>query len=323
MYRLVKFPSAKIVRYLSSILTLVLWLLLVLPSPAYAWNKAGHMVTGSIAYSELQKNDPQALASVINLLKQNSDLYDKWLSQVNQNANSTLNPDQILFMQAARWSDDIRTRPQLSHPKWHYIDFPYKPASQPASVSVEEPDPENLLTAFQENLERVRISNNDSEKAIALSWLFHLTGDVHQPLHTTSLFATEYPQGDRGGNLFHIKVKQNSKPINLHKFWDDLILGSENIRTVRNRATQLRLNPSYSRSRLSELSDKQIDDWAKPESYELAKKVAYGNGTLTGSPKEESAPVLPRDYLGTAKRVAERRAVLAGYRLADLLQQVF
>lgn len=323
MCRLVKFPSLKIVRYLSFSLTLVLWLLLVLPSPAYAWNKAGHMVTGAIAYSELQKNDPQALASAINLLKQNSDLNDKWLSQVNQNANSTLNPDQILFMQAARWSDDIRTRPQLSHPKWHYIDFPYKPASQPASVSVEEPDPENLLTAFQENLERVRNSNNDSEKAIALSWLFHLTGDVHQPLHTTSLFTTEYPQGDRGGNLFHIKVKQNSKPINLHKFWDDLILGSENIRTVRNRATQLRLNPSYSRSRLSELSDKQIDDWAKPESYELAKKVAYGNGTLTGSPKEESAPVLPRDYLNTAKRVAERRAVLAGYRLADLLQQVF
>ena len=71
------------------------------------------------------------------------------------------------------------------------------------------------------------------------------------------------------------------------------------------------------------LSDKQIDDWAKPESYELAKKVAYGNGTLTGSPKEESASVLPRDYLNTAKRVAERRAILAGYRLADLLQQVF
>ncbi len=156
-----------------------------------------------------------------------------------------------------------------------------------------------------------------------LSWLFHLTGDVHQPLHTASLFTTEYPQGDRGGNLFHIKVKQNSKPINLHRFWDDLILGSENVRTVRNRAARLRLNPSYSRSKLTELSRKQFDDWAKPESYELAKKVAYRNGTLAGSPQEDSAPVLPADYSNTALGVAERRALLAGYRLADLLQQVF
>jgi len=281
------------------------------------------MVTGAIAYSELQKNDPQALASVINLLKQNSDLNDRWLSQVNQNGDSTLNPDQILFMQAARWPDDIRDHPQLSHPKWHYIDFPYKPPSQPASVSVAEPDPENILKAFQDNLNVVRSSSNDSEKAIALSWLFHLTGDVHQPLHTTSLFTAEYPQGDRGGNLFHIKVKQDSKPINLHKFWDDLILGSENVRTARNLAARLRLNPNYSRSKLTELSDKQFDDWARPESYELAKKVAYRNGTLVGSPQEDSAPVLPADYPNTAKGVAERRAVLAGYQLADLLQQVF
>ncbi len=309
-------------RYLSIVLTLIVSFLL-LPSPAYAWNKAGHMVTGAIAYSELQKNDPQALASVINSLKHSSDLNNRWLSQVNQNADSTLNPEQILFMQAARWPDDIRARPQLSHPKWHYIDFPYKPPSQLASVSVQEPNPENILTAFQENLDRVRNSNDDSEKAIALSWLFHLTGDVHQPLHTASLFTTDYPQGDRGGNLFHIKVKQNSKPINLHRFWDDLILGSENVRTVRNRAARLRLNPSYSRSKLTELSRKQFDDWAKPESYELAKKVAYRNGTLAGSPQEDSAPVLPADYSNTALGVAERRALLAGYRLADLLQQVF
>ncbi len=323
MDRLVKFPSLNVMRYLFVVLTLIASFLLLLPTPAYAWNKAGHMVTGAIAYSELQKNDSQALAKAIDLLKQNSDLNDRWLSQINQNTDSTLNPDQILFMQAARWPDDIRSRPQLSHPKWHYIDFPYKPPSQPASVSVEEPDPENLLIAFRENLDRVRHSNDDSEKAIALSWLFHLTGDVHQPLHTTSLFTTEYPQGDRGGNLFHIKVKQDSKPINLHKFWDDLILGSQDIRSVRNRATQLRLNPSYSRTKLSELSQKQFDGWAKPESFELAKKVAYRNGTLAGSPQEDSAPVLPADYPNIAKQVAERRAVLAGYRLADLLQQVF
>ncbi|OWY63973.1 hypothetical protein B7486_49880 [cyanobacterium TDX16] len=310
-------------RYLSIILTLVVWFLLLLPSPAYAWNKAGHMVTGAIAYSELQKNAPQALASVINLLKQNSDLNDRWQSQVSQNTDSKLNPDQILFMLAARWSDDIRGNDNFDRPRWHYINFPYRPEGQPASVSVREPDRDNIVNAFQENFALVRNSNNDSERAVALCWLFHLVGDVHQPLHTSPLFTTEYPQGDRGGTRFYIRARESSSPISLHQFWDDLILGSQNIRTVRNRATQLRLNPSYSRSKLSELSQKQFDEWAKPESYELAKKVVYRNGTLAGSPQEDSAPVLPSDYASSAQAVGERRAVLAGYRLADLLQQVF
>jgi hypothetical protein len=281
------------------------------------------MVTGAIAYSELQQNDPQALASVISLLREHPEYNSRWSPQLSQNTDSTLNSDQILLMLAARWLDDIRGNDNFDRPRWHYINLPYRPEGQPASVSVREPDPDNIINAFQQNLALVRNSNSDSERAVALCWLFHLTGDVHQPLHTSTLFTTEYPQGDRGGTRFYIRARESSSPISLHQFWDDLILGSQNVRTVRNRATGLRLNPSYSRSKLSELSDKQFDDWAKPESYELAKKVAYRNGTLAGSPDEENAPVLPSDYPSSAQAVGERRAVLAGYRLSDLLQEVF
>jgi len=32
-----------------------------------------------------------------------------------------------------------------------------------------------------------------------LTWLFHLIGDIHQPLHSTALFSTKlFPEGDRG-----------------------------------------------------------------------------------------------------------------------------
>jgi hypothetical protein len=36
--------------------------------------------------------------------------------------------------------------------------------------------------------------NDRQPRAIALAWLFHLVGDVHQPLHTVQLFSREYPR---------------------------------------------------------------------------------------------------------------------------------
>jgi len=42
---------------------------------------------------------------------------------------------------------------------------------------------------------------------------------------------------------------------------------------------------------------------------------------LQGNPDPTQAPVLPEGYTHQAKAVAERRIVLAGYRLADLLKQ--
>jgi hypothetical protein len=42
----------------------VLFFLLLL-SPALAWNRAGHMVTGIIAYKELKANQPPALARTV------------------------------------------------------------------------------------------------------------------------------------------------------------------------------------------------------------------------------------------------------------------
>ena len=69
--------------------------------------------------------------------------------------------------------------------------------------------------------QRILVNENDAErKAIALSWLFHLVGDVHQPLHTAQLFTVEYPNGHRGGNEICVRVTQARQPMDLHRFWD-------------------------------------------------------------------------------------------------------
>jgi hypothetical protein len=66
-------------------------------------------------------------------------------------------------------------------------------------VQVRDPDPVNILTAMAEKQDVVKNANDPERKAIALAWLFHLVGDIHQPLHAVQLFTVEYPEVTRGG----------------------------------------------------------------------------------------------------------------------------
>jgi len=50
---------------------------------------------------------------------------------------------------------------------WHYINWPFKPEGQPASVQANEPDRVNILTAMAENEEAVKKENNIERRAIA------------------------------------------------------------------------------------------------------------------------------------------------------------
>jgi hypothetical protein len=51
----------------------------------------------------------------------------------------------------------------------------------------------------------------------------------------------------------------------------------------------------------------------------LARDIAYAAGTLKGGTDRSDGPVLPNGYAKQAKAIAERRVVLAGYRLAVVL----
>jgi hypothetical protein len=118
--------------------------------------------------------------------------------------------------------------------------------------------------------------------------------------------------------------------MNLHRFWDGVITSSSNLTRLRNEATALRNRQEFQRSLLTELANSDFESWAK-ESFEIATKIAYRNGGLIGIPRvgnmdctmvPAAAPVLPVGYIVSASRIADRRMILAGYRLADLLTRV-
>jgi len=298
-------------------------LVLMAVSSTFAWSKAGHMVSGAIAYADLKQTSPETLARVIALLKSHPQYNTKWVPRLTQLNLSAEEQELYLFMLAARWPDDIRGDAAFHHGAWHYINFPYKPEGQPASVQPVDPPSDNILAAYQRNLDILQSTAEAATKAVALCWVFHLIGDVHQPLHTIALFTTQFPppEGDRGGTRFYIRVREGSSTISLHTFWDDLILGSERFQSVRNTATALRLQPAHARAELPELTETRFEGWARQESFTVAKEKAYRNGQLRGSKDQQNGEVFPADYIATVKPIAERRVVLAGYRLADVLTQ--
>lgn len=60
--------------------------------------------------------------------------------------------------------------------------------------------------------------NQEFEKSLLMRYLIHVLGDIHQPLHASTLVNEQFPNGDQGGNLFLIKYSENIE--NLHKLFD-------------------------------------------------------------------------------------------------------
>ena len=165
----------------------------------------------------------------------------------------------------------------------------------------------------------------DADRAEALRFLVHFVGDVHQPLHATARDSVAHPEGDRGGNDFDILSPPLFRgvprlPKNLHALWDAGVglfrydatpLTAETRRQIAVQAETLTAalpRPMFWR----ELRRERPDEWAK-ESFEGAKRVAYRL-------PENSMPT--DAYLRDAQALAARRVVLAGYRLADLINRL-
>ena len=303
---------------------LILTFALGTASPVIAWSKAGHMVTGAICYQVMQQRHPRELARVVTVLRAHPQFERLWkpklaaLKAVDPSADENL----YLFMLAARWADDIRGETAYDQPAWHYVNYPVVfPGS---TVRIRPPDPRaNIVRAFAENAAKVKAGPEDVDRAVPVCWLFHLVGDVHMPLHSVALFSETFPLGDRGGTRFYVRVTPTGEPINLHYFWDGLVSNSEQFRDARNIAIELRLRPEFASDKLPELAKTEFEAWARDEGVALAKSAVYREGKLRGGPTPELATVMPADYPGAVKPVAERQVLLAGRRLAMVLAGLF
>jgi hypothetical protein len=338
----------------------LLGLALAWATPAAAWHNDGHMAVARIAWKQL---DDRQRTRVAGILKAHPH-YDGFLTV---DRPEGLPAVEWAFVQAAIWPDWVRApvAPNLSaddrdaivkefnKPVWHYVNLPYvhpddagrfDAAAIRKEILTPEVDdkgePRHVLAALKRCVQKLQAGDTpDKEKAVYLCWLLHLVGDLHQPLHGTSLIASkavfdpplEPPHGDEGGNRLAVKAKAgDAKAVKLHFYWDALLFADQPAFPAVDAVVANWLNDArYRRDKLPELKATEFLAWAE-ESLEAAKTVVYkgGDGFLKARPlpgrrvelEGLDAPVLPDGYQKAAEEVARRRMMLAGYRLADQIR---
>jgi hypothetical protein len=154
---------------------------------------------------------------------------------------------------------------------------------------------------------------SDTIKSYAVAWLAHLVGDVHQPLHATSRFTSTDTDGDNGGNnvnKLHCAAGQIC-PSNLHSLWDGLLGNSTVMTSISALGTTLNSGATPTGA-----ADTDVGTWIQ-ESLDAAKATAYK--TTTGTRLGDPSATISVTYVTRAKTLAKQRVLLAGHRLAKLI----
>lgn len=280
----------------------------------FGWNGRGHMTVAAIAWDQLTEDGRK---SVTELLMQHPAYTTTWESEFKNDVPL----GQYLMMRAATWPDDIRSssNPQhnMSNPAWHYITYEIHFGGHDVT-NPNTPAEGDVLSAI-ENALKVLNDKNETKpnQAISLSWLIHLVGDVHQPLHCASMFNTDFPNGDLGGNKDYVKSKSGA--LSLHSLWDGALGSSTGIKSVVKLA--LSIEGQHLMENLENVSDSSAKAWSLV-SFFLAKEKAHLNGNLKYGLSYENAVPLPKNYETNMKNLCQKQVAFAGYRLSITIESV-
>ena len=310
---------------------------LAAPSVARAWNAHGHMTIALIAYRRL---DPAARARVDEILKSHPS-FDAFKAKKHGRFDDE---GAWIFMMAATWPDAIKDRKHPDHAEFdpddphapphafhkgihdieHFVDMPF----EQDGVHGKPPGPRTILTYLPENLKTLKEGSDPRARAVALSWVIHLLGDIHQPLHCASRFNNDFPDGDQGGNQFIIQPVDSMRHLDLHAFWDGALGSSSSPSSVNHDAKAIMEDDSLQADDLPELTSRKApQEWAE-DSFKLAVDIAYEDGTIPGIPEhvlkdnpDASIPALSPKYRARTMDVADRQAALAAFRLVESVKQ--
>lgn len=289
------------------------------PALVQAWDGAGHMLVGQIAWEACSPKTREAVSALVAGLD-----------------NRFNDAQPYHFVTAGCWMDDMRSMPRKDYlwSKWHYMD-----SQKSADGSLfKVPEPPHLVWAVGENLKTIRDPNAPQEdRAKAVGQLMHWIGDIHQPLHTTTW-------DDRGGNGYLITGVTFTDLMpgmvsNLHTYWDKAfrfavvdgkIAEQWYGPLVRDRparpgggvigAEAQKLMARFPKEKLDELKKPaDAEAWAR-ENHLLGCTKAYPPGEHT---TDTEVRKLEPEFVASCYEISGRRVVIAGHRLAALLDDLF
>ncbi len=281
---------------------------ILLPRPAAAWGDEGHQVIALIAAHYLT---PATRAEVTALLARDTTKLTSTTGIADEATwadkfrDSDRNAGQVHYRQTSQWHFvDI----ELAAPDEDSACFNHPPL--PAGGAASQGPPEDCVVDKIEQFRRELHSAaaGPDERLLALQFLLHFVGDVHQPLHAAD-------NHDRGGN--DVQVEAASRPAgNLHHYWDTVFV--ERLGPNSNSLAQ-RLLAGISARQRRMWSGGSPRSWAL-QSFEIGKSQVYGK-----LPPASAAGARPLDdaYLANADTVVARQLQKAGVRLARVLNEAF
>ena len=300
---------------------------------AYAWNATGHEQIADIAWTKLTPHTRIVIAEILlagdPAFRPTGDNEEKLRSAFRHAATfpdvikgdfHTSYESMVLEMNR-KWLPNFNEytldREAFRCKKWHYYNTPIRYRGAKPEI-----EPSNALVALKFGIDDLKIEQKLTipDRFMDCWWLYwveHLVGDVHMPLHCVSSY--EYSRkGDAGGNAYTIKIAdyrgRDTSP--LHGYWDEgidhavarekadgLSYGIEDV-TAR-WISSVKYQPSK-----KDVNDTDVSRWIA-QGAANADNIVY-QGILPGDvPSEE--------YRLTQENTCKKLAILAGYRLAAVL----
>jgi hypothetical protein len=241
--------------------------------PCQAWDKKGHDITAAIAQRHLTK---KARKQISELLDGKTIIY--W----------------------APWMDDASNSPEYKYSKtWHYLDI-----SKGMDVMdfVKKDKKGDIIVAINAQIETLKNENLSREqRQLALKFLVHLMGDLHQPLHLG------YPE-DKGGNT--IKVVFFNRETSLHAMWDGAITARAHDWSHTEWAEEI---DTYSKKEIKSIVSGTVYDWAR-QSHAQAEDIYQ---------ETSEGAELSYEYVRRWAPIIEQQFINGGLRLAKVLNDIF
>ena len=277
------------------LLPLLALLAALAPSPALAWWEYGHETVATIAMKLVR---PRTRANVLGLLRR-------------QRVLETPTCPARTIEEASVWPDCIKTLGDrfAYQYSWHYQDAEICAAFDLKAACANGNCVSAQIARAQRMLADVKLPARD--RLMALAFLVHFVGDLHQPLHSAE------HDGDQGGNK--VKATYGTRTgTNLHAVWDGLLADRAISSPPAGADGILAEVPPAERGAIAAGS---VEDWSR-ESWVLAKAQVYGSvETDVCAPTPTTPVVLDQATIARLVPVVRLQVARGGIRLARLLDE--